>query len=203
MRAFLIAPCALAALMGASCASIADDQYFDTPVDAGPEASVPDAVVDVMPEPAPAPDAEPDPEPDPEADPGSAPTDDPGGGDEAPPGDTCVPITSGGECNMVEQCGCPPAHYCRWEQSDSCTIVEICYAALPGTGGHGATCTSSNDCAAGHSCLTTGDGTGFCYKWCRNVSDCPAGRTCEVTVEYTLVEPCAGTTPGPLSACSL
>jgi len=201
MRAFLNAPCVFAALVGASCASIADDQWFDTPVDAGPDTSVPDAVVDVMTEPAPVPDAEPDPEPEVEPDP--EPTGEPEGEEPDPPPDECTSTSTGGECNIVEQCGCPPAHYCRWNQSETCTIVETCYAALPGEATHGMACMSAYDCVAGHSCLTTGDGAGLCYKWCRDVTDCPAGKTCEVTVDFSLGEPCTGTTPGPLSACSL
>ena len=202
MRACLKAACVVAALLAISCASIADDQWFDTPVDAGPEASGPDGVVDVMEEALPEPDAEPDigPEVEPDPESSSEPED---GGEEEPPPDTCTPTSTGGECNLVEQCGCPPAHYCRWSQSDSCTIVETCYAALPGSGTHGQACFSAYDCASGHSCLGSSSDSGICYKWCRDVTDCPAGKTCEVTVDFSLSEPCEGTSPGPLSACSL
>jgi hypothetical protein len=142
--------------------------------------------------PDPSPDVDLDPEPDPDPEPDI----------ESEPG--CVPESSEGECNVVDQCGCPPGAYCSWGQTDSCTLYEYCHFASRGTVGHGSECDDLNDCAPGHDCIFE-DTTrpGLCYKWCRESSECPDPSTCTTEVLYDLLSPCTGEASYPIDACSI
>jgi hypothetical protein len=155
----------------------AEDPGWDPGVD-------PDAVTDPEADPIPDPVADPDAEPEPDV--------------------GCVPVTSGGVCNIVEQCGCMPPGWCRFEQDDStCTVVERCHFTSTAGGTHGSVCSDMYDCSPGHSCFVESGGTtGQCQKWCRSASDCPSG-TCTQIVNWPLRAPCSGETTAPLNVCTL
>ena len=77
----------------------------------------------------------------------------------------------GGECNLVEQCGCGAAERCVLG-----SYAETCAPA--GTLPEGAPCGYSDDCAAGKMCLPGFDDEPVCMQFCYRDTDCPAGRGC-------------------------
>jgi hypothetical protein len=103
--------------------------------------------------------------------------------------DDCVPHASGGECNVLTQCGCPDGAYCdlvvdclAWH------VSEECKSGIPGTLDVEEECTSSHDeCRPGTVCRSTGADLDpwvplpwTCTEYCLTDEDCSVpGHTCD------------------------
>lgn len=87
----------------------------------------------------------------------------------------------GGECNAVEQCGCPREHSCIISFE---TTSEVCTPGEALGGQHGDEC-ETRPCGQGHVCVNRG--SRVCVGLCIEDSDCPADSYCEL--ELTDLEP--------------
>ncbi len=120
-----------------------------------------------------------------------------GSGDDAgTDGVSCVPLTGGGECNAIEQCGCG-ADWCRWMLDvGACTLYEGCSAGVTGTLFAGEACDEAwiipdpPWCSPGHVCLrATGDEQGTCRRLCVSNGDCEADGTSCVSPASVAFDP--------------
>jgi hypothetical protein len=165
---------------------VPDTLVPDTGVpDTGWDTGAPDSTLD--------PDADPDPDPDPEP--------------EAP----CVSGTasSGGICNIIDECGCGSG-WCTWNyDSTTCLPYEDCYTVTAGTVTHGGSCdptgASGVECAPNAGCLSSDGGvTGTCQQWCETDLDCPSSYTCTIPVVVDLSSlGCPSEVDMPYDACSI
>jgi hypothetical protein len=108
--------------------------------------------------------------------------------------DDCVPHASGGECNVLIQCGCPDGAYC--ELVVDCLawrVTEECKFRTPGTLDVEEVCSGTDEfCRPGTKCRSTGtDPDPFislpwaCSEYCLTDEDCSIpGRTCDVPHNY-------------------
>jgi hypothetical protein len=112
----------------------------------------------------------------------------------------------GGECNLVENCGCEGSNACRIviDPEDTCSVVESCGPG--GLTGVGDPCTSDMDCMPGTACLNDEIMGTRCRRWCMDVRDCPEGLECNIDVTFsagTLGEGCAEVGLTPYEVCRL
>jgi hypothetical protein len=91
----------------------------------------------------------------------------------------CIPGTPGGECNVIEQCGCDTDEYCAvvyacdLPPGSFCGIKEWCQASRPGTADVGERCRSWDDCRPGTTCRITNPlSSRQCYQWCITDDEC-------------------------------
>ncbi len=110
---------------------------------------------------------------------------------ELPP--DCAP-TEGGECNIVDQCGCCGGD-CRFLFDwDACTFRETCHGGLPGS------------CPAGWVYMIYPPDTtvGRCFEWCYDDSDCSLdGEWCNLPAKFDEAHPpCGHVDEYPIHICS-
>jgi hypothetical protein len=100
----------------------------------------------------------------------------------------CVP-RMGGECSLVDNCGCGAGMACRLQLDYECNVFEACVSNT-GTLPTDAACeqTESLDddpCLPGNVCLQAGGpGDNFCFKWCVVDGDCPSTHECTGSVDF-------------------
>ena len=106
----------------------------------------------------------------------------------------CQSGTTGGSCNVVDQCGCPGSEICNISSTTAtCDWQERCQAWAHGQLDVGDECVlGAGDPETGEGCCRTGTlcwsddplgGVGSCHEWCRDDGDCSVpGALCQVDV---------------------
>jgi hypothetical protein len=136
----------------------------------------------------------------------------PEGPPDMPPG--CRPVTTWGECSVVDQCGCEGDRWCVWrvvhEIDGSCRVHEYCTDVVHGGIGAGERCDSmawEHPCEPGSTCLdedfvrVTHSGT--CWEFCRTDADCSLrGARCGYPALITMHD-CMEPLAMPLPLCSI
>jgi hypothetical protein len=99
----------------------------------------------------------------------------------------CVSST-GGDCNIIEQCGCCPGEACAFRlDPGGCDFIERCVGASSGTLNISDECSGGNRCPDGSICLIYLPETtiGHCFEWCEDDSDCRlADETCDLPSRF-------------------
>ena len=120
--------------------------------------------------------------------------------------DPCTPGLAGGDCNVVEQCGCTEPGHCsiEWGAGFECDIGEGCWSGIFGTAEEGDPCISEA-CRPGTICKwTPPPSSALCHKWCRADEDCSLPEsTCSVSIEGLWEGRCDGLTDFPYKLRSL
>lgn len=130
--------------------------------------------------------------------------------EDAPPDrPDCEPGTGLGECNVVEQCGCPSNQWCWWGiDLGTRRLFESCYFTPPGDRDVGQRCNVFEEgppCRPGTDCMFVDDlsGLGTCYEWCRDDEDCSRrGASCTLRMDARTVGGPSGDFEYPYMACS-
>jgi hypothetical protein len=128
--------------------------------------------------------------------------------------DDCTPTTSRGECNIVEQCGCPEDHWCTWTWDfDLCDFWETCMGMdviEPGALEVGEVCVfpgpyTVDECKPGSICMgTVSIPDPLCSELCTSDSDCSLpGSACIHPLVFSLPDPCDGEWEAPMKYCSM
>ncbi len=98
----------------------------------------------------------------------------------------CVSVT-GGDCNIIDQCGCCPGQACAFRLDvDTCEFVERCVGAPHTTLMVGDPC-STGDCPTGSICLIylPDTITGHCFEWCEEDAHCRVeGEWCNLPSRF-------------------
>lgn len=119
--------------------------------------------------------------------------------------ETCRPASGDGECNMVNQCGCPGGQWCTWfPDTEDCTTHEACSSLEEGTLEVGEDCSGDRRCRPGAACNPPGVTiTDVCLEWCLDSSDCSQeGARCTVSATYDITG-CADPVELPYRLCTL